>query len=195
MLYYGKSILVLSCATLFIPRLLMRNKWLSCVMAIAVSFSKDYWRQGVSFEISLVVLGCHSFLSYCLIWCNYYWWLKQKQRWLMQIWQSMGRHSTVNVLRVASWFQYRLICTHSHCTQLNVFLMFLCGTKIRRDTIPLSVNIHNYNVRTKMWNLSQHTHLPKIWDLKHSSTSQFQTVQWPTLYLWVLGPVNFLLSL
>jgi len=62
MLYYGQSILVLSCATLSIPGLLMRNKWLSCAMAIAFSFSKDYWRQGVSFEISLVVLGCDSFL-------------------------------------------------------------------------------------------------------------------------------------
>ena len=83
------------------------------------------------------------------------------------------------------WFAYLPI------VQLNVFLMFLCGTKNRRDTIPLSVNIHYYNVRMKMWNLSQCTHLPRIWDLKHCSTSQFQTVQWPTPYLWVSGPVNF----
>jgi len=40
--------------------------------------------------------------------------------------------------------------------------VFLCGTKNRRDTIPLSVNIHNYNVCKKMWNLSQCTHIPKI---------------------------------
>ena len=112
-----------------------------------------------------------------------------KNRWLMQIWWSMGRHSMVNVLELPAgsntdWFAY-LPIVHS---QMCFWHMFLCGNKNRRDTIPLSVNIHNYSYNACM---SQCTHLPKIGDLKHCSTSQFQTVQWPAPYSWVSGPVSF----